>query len=393
MSDTNRGSLAYVEEGTWAVDPGTGTKRTKLPITSESLAYDINYRKSATIRSDRQTTDLYATTGAVTGSINGELTYADWDDLIQGGMWASEWTSTPTSESLSDITVTGATSTYATAAGDFSDNNWVVGMWILVAGFTESVNNGWKQIATLSASSMTVVSSTTMTDEASGDSITITPPDKYVRNGTTENSYAFERAHSDITQFKQFLGCVINGMTISGAAEGPMEISFDVMGSSAESAQATYGDGSDTDVSGNKTISAVTNLGGILLDDSAVAQCLISRFSVNVNNNARHKKAVAVLGACDMGVGNCDVTGSIDMHFNDETYYDQYLAGTEWSYSFRLTDDDGNIMIVDMPRCQFNSNSGGQITGENSDTMENCGFQALRHATYDYTIQISCIDA
>ncbi|MCP4149810.1 MAG: hypothetical protein GY757_18845 [bacterium] len=396
MSDANLAGVAFVEEVTWGTDPGVGTKRADIGIVSTSLNKNIANVESKTITDDRQTADLIQTGSDVSGGVSAELSYSDYDEWIQGALWASAWTTNPAQKALSDVTVadTAGVYTYATAAGDFTDStNWSTGMWVLVAGFTETVNNGWKQIVSVVAATLTVTSDTTIVNEASGDSVTFTPPDGFVRNGVTENSYAIELAYTDITQFIQYTGCVINRMDISVAANDFMSVDFDFVGKDAEIAGATHGDGANTAVSGNDVINAVSNIGGINLNQATPAACLIQRVNFSINNNVRGKQSIGQVGNCDVGVGKCQVTGGMDLFFQDDTYFAIYLAGTAFSFSFRATDTDGNIYIFDFPNCKFATDSAGQIGGENSDIMENTTWQAIKHATYDYTVQVSRIDA
>jgi hypothetical protein len=67
--------------------------------------------------------------------------------------------------------------------------------------------------------------------------------------------------------------------------------------------------------------------------------------------------------------------------------YSKYLAGTESSLSLRLTDSAGNAYILTMPRVKFTE--GNLVAGEpDADVVEELSFQALRHPTYGFTVQI-----
>jgi len=137
-------------------------------------------------------------------------------------------------------------------------------------------------------------------------------------------------------------------------------------------------------------MSASTNVGEIYEGATLAAipaSLFIQSVDLSLANNVRGLKAVSHLGNADIGVGSCNVTGSMNTYFADNTLYDKYLAGTATGLSFKIADSDGNTYIFTMPSIKFSTdalNAGSQ----DSDVMENLGFQALRHETYDYTIQV-----
>jgi len=121
-----------------------------------------------------------------------------------------------------------------------------------------------------------------------------------------------------------------------------------------------------------------------------VASCLIQEVSFSLNNNVRGLNSIGELGYCDIGVGEVGLEGTLNMYFQDETYFDNYLAGTAFSLVWRVTDSatPTNTYVFTLPQCKFITdavNSGGK----NSDVMENTGFMAYRHPTLGFTMMIS----
>ena len=82
MSDSNLTSIAIAAESTFGTAPSTGYKF--LRYTGESLAYNINNSQSAEIRNDRNVSDMVRTDASAAGDINFELTFATFDDLLEG---------------------------------------------------------------------------------------------------------------------------------------------------------------------------------------------------------------------------------------------------------------------------------------------------------------------
>jgi hypothetical protein len=99
-------------------------------------------------------------------------------------------------------------------------------------------------------------------------------------------------------------------------------------------------------------------------------------------------KAIGQLGNCDIGVGKCDVTGTLTAFFKDSSLYDKYLAGTPTSISYKVEDAATNAYIIDFPQVEFESD-GLNVGGQDQDVTESLAFRAYKDPTYAYTIQIS----
>ncbi len=138
MADTNRIDVRYIKESTYGVAPGTGTYP-RLRITSESIAQVSDVTASTAIRSDRQTASVKRTSIGVSGDISGELTYGEWDDLIQYALQGAALPADP-----NDISVTASISSNVISE-DAAANAYVSladGDIVRLAGWAQSANNG-----------------------------------------------------------------------------------------------------------------------------------------------------------------------------------------------------------------------------------------------------------
>lgn len=392
MGDSNRTALYYGEEVTW------GTKATctfqELRFTSESFAYNITNTTSAEIRSDRQITDLIQNDADTSGGFNFELSYSSFGDLLEGALW-SDW-STALNISASGIGIdSGGTLTAGTGAtaGTANFSLVTVGQWIELRGSSNATNNGYYQVTAKASNTSMTVSPTPDGTVASGTD-TITIGGAYVRNGTTEHSYSVIRHHDGLAanQYFTFLGQVINTMSVSAQAGSILTGSFDFMGKSATLAQTSAEVTGATAATTTSVLNAFSNVGEVREAGSDVSSCLVQGIDFTVTNNVRGLKALATLGNCDIGVGKCDVTGTLTAYFKDDSLYDKYLAGTPTSISYKVEDSSGNAYIFDFPQVKFESD-GINVGGQDQDVMETLGFRAYKDPTYDYTIQISKFDA
>ena len=487
MADTNRGSLAIVEEVAWGVNPATAL--TELNFTGESLAFAIDNITSNSIRSDRQVTDLIQTGAQAAGDINFELQYADaLSNLLQGALWDDEWhgvgspdqaTYTTTAGLTVDLVslagtwtfdaafvalgtlnpapgqtftvsgsgagndgtytilsvATGATIVITTAAavgnetfddapvgvfqfniqetitsavgggtldivtasagntitlGSLLVHDIVRGQWIELTCSTPTADDG-RHYVTLVAGNVITVESLTV-DATYTTAPTLTIAGARIRNGTTENSYWLEKAHTDIDEYFSFEGMVINTLNLSFTANSIATGSVGFMGKTANLAQATTGTGPNTAAATTNYMNAVANVGNIRINGVAAATCLIQEITISLNNNVRGLSSIGVLGFCDMGVGEINLTGNLNLYFADDTYFDMYRAGTAFSLSWEVVDSAGNVYVFDLPECKFSSDT-ITIGGKNADVIEQTSYQAIRDATLDTTLQITRIAA
>ena len=91
MSDANAVSVAYATESTFGTAPTTGYKL--LRFTSESIEHSKVTNNSQEIRSDGNIPDITEMSSENTGSLDFELSYGTFDDLLESvllGSWSSD---------------------------------------------------------------------------------------------------------------------------------------------------------------------------------------------------------------------------------------------------------------------------------------------------------------
>jgi hypothetical protein len=393
-ASTNRTGLSYVKEVTWGVNPTT--QQTDINYTGEGLAFNIDNITSNSIRSDRQVTDLIQTGAECTGNIDVEIQYGGYDDLLLGALFAASWAGvggTTVDTITSGATVGNLDFTIASAAntitfGSAVTHGIVVGQWFKLTGSTS--DDGYHKATVVAGQVVTVAALTG--DEVLDETDLATIKGSMARNGSTTNSFWIERTHDDVAQFFQFAGMVVNTFSIDFSANSVLTASFNFMGKSATLTQATSGTGTNVAAASTDYMNAVANVGNINIDGIPVASCLLQQMTMELNNNVRGIASIGQLGFCDVVEGEIGVTGNMNLYFNDETYYDLYLAATAFSFDARVTDGAGNTYIFTLPKCKFQTdavNSGGK----NADVMENTSYQAIMHGTLLYTVQIDKIPA
>lgn len=383
IADTARSQLYYSEEVTWGVTPAIALKA--MRFTGETLNYSIDTTQSKEIRSDRQITDLIRTDVEPGGNVNFELSYGAPDDLFQGALF-NAWLTAVSMSGSTFAAVAGAPDSFTDSANGFVTAGIKAGQWIKTLGFTNPNNNGFFQVLTVAAGTITVKGETGLVNESAAAGRTI--KGQTLRNGATAKSYSMELAFADVTKFKSFTGMRVNTLALNLSVGEILTGVFGFLGKGAALAGTTIGTGGPTAAPTNDVLNAVSNV-AYIGEGQALFAGKLKEFSLNLNNNLRQQKAVGTLGNVGIGTGRAVVTGKLTAYFEGAAndLYTKYLAGTETSLSFRITDAANNAYIITLPRVKLTK---GELTAgaADQDVMADLDFQALRHPTYDFTIQI-----
>jgi len=374
MSDTSRVQLAALKEVTWGVTPASAMTNTRM--TAESLKYNIGTDKSEEIRSDRQLADLIQTSFGASGDVNVEFSYGSYDPFIESAMYSTF--STAASISSSDISAANSDNSYNSASVNFTTSNLAVGQWIGVLGFTTTGNNGYAKIVSIAAGKL-VVSDLTLTDEVIGDAITM--KGSYIRNGTTESSYTLEAEFSDITQFKGYTGMVANTFSMDVSSQSKVTGAFGFVGKSGSLQATQFGTGGNTAASTTSIFSAGSHVQNVRENATAIAAPVyVKSLNFSLNNNITPADAVGQTGATSLSAGTVDVTGSLEVYFEDEILYNKFVNNTASSLDYRLKDAAGNAMIISFPNIKYDD---GDIPtpGINQFGMVSLNFTCLLDAT------------
>lgn len=389
ISDTSRGRVGYIEEVTPGVTPASALQ--DLRFTGESISNGFTNETSSEIRSDRQITDSILVGSEPAGDINFELSFATYDDFLEGALF-SDW-STAVAISATDLSAANADNSYNSTSTDFTAENLNVGQWIKVAGFTDSSNNGYCRVVSIAATKL-VVSGLTLADEAAGDTVTMSG--QFLSNGTTEHYYTIEKQFTDLSpvEFLPFKGMKVSGLSLSIASNSILTGSFSFMGLTAgASANATAGSGSYTASNTNDVYNASSNIGNIRENGVALGSTTyVTGLDLSLDNGLRSQKAIGNLGPVGIGDGRCNVTGTLTSFFSSADLYDKLANNTATSLDFRVTDSSGNVYVIDLPRIKLQAGS-VDISAADADVEFPADFQALRDPTLGFTMSISKIPA
>jgi len=385
MSNSSRTQVRYLAESTWGTTPASAM--TELNVTSESLGQNTNQVISEYIRSDRQNADVARASITAGGDIGIELQYAGYDDLFEGA-FMNDFTS-DISETITTIDAAAGDNSFNDSGTGFVTAGIEQGMWINVSGFTDSANNGYFKVESVTAGKI-VVSGGTLVTEAAGDTVTY-KNDGFLEQGTTSKSFTLEKEFADITEFVSFTGCRVGSLNLNIAPGSIINGSISFQGKQAAAAGATVGTGAANAASTNSVMNAVDHVSNVREGGSA-ATFDITNISFTLDNALRDQPAVGSVANIGIGEGTVQVTGNIELYFADRTEYEKHLNDTESSLSFITTDSAGNAYIWEFPRIKYGA--GNPVAGgKDQDVLVSLDFTAFRDATDGNTITLTRFDA
>lgn len=382
LSSTNRLGVRFKKEVTFGLAV-VAAACYSLRVTGEELNYGISTDISKEIRSDRMVTDLIVLGATADGSLPFELSYAEYDPLIEStlqGAWAvfgvnGVGAAIPTSATFAAGTLTAGAAT----SGASIFTALALGQWVKFAGSSISGQNIWAQVSKTVAPTATVLTfeGTPFTGLTGNGGAAVTLSSSRLTNGVTQTSFTLEEYFADVAQTLTYTGMTPNKMSLSLQSGSILTGSFEFMGKTMTSQAGSLLHATVTPSTTNKVLNGVNNVVNILENGAALTSTFIKSLTMDVMNNLRGQDAIGTLGNAGIGSGSFNVTGSIDMYFADAVIYQKFLNNTNSSLSFRVNDASGNGYVITFPNIIY---SDAKITagGINTDVMVNMTYTALR---------------
>lgn len=274
-----------------------------------------------------------------------------------------------------------------------------VGEWVLVGGvaantfFATAASNGWCRISAISANRLSFdrVPTGFATDTGTGKTIQVFTGD-FLKNGSTQRSNTFERQyldHSPVT-YEYIRGQVLDTLAINVPQQEKVTFTKTYMGSDGVVATSRVSGATDLAASTGDVLNSSSNVGRLGFDGASIAgSVFMSEITLSIANNLRRQNAVGSIGAIGIGAGELNITGSMNTYFGDKSILDKVMNNTLTSLDFRVGRADGAKpqIVFDLPSIKLSSGS-PSVSGKNADVMLNANYQAIKSATYGYTISV-----
>jgi len=221
---------------------------------------------------------------------------------------------------------------------------------------------------------------------------TPTGTNEELRNGIYLRPWTVQKHFQDMSpqQYHNYRGCAFEGMSlqmeIGAIVKGAFTITSFGLDPTTGVVDTQLAGATFPAVSTTTPMNAVTNIQNFTIDGVPYSGC-ISKLSLQFKNNVRAIQCIGSLAARDMKLGTLEVTGEMEFYFTDGANYEKFVQGTEFNFSFDLTDDAGNTYTFTLPRCKFET---GEVVagGRNSDVMFTSQWRGLYDGTTDRVVHL-----
>lgn len=385
MSDGSQVAWAYVEVPNFGEIPTSNPKLKEIPYSSDTIKQTNETKRSANVKGNGRANDLVRVGYEAAGDLNADFVYGDFDDFLQYCLrspgWSSEVTLTDTGLSFQ-----AADQSINRAAGDFVADGYTANGYVLISGAADAANNGFKKIATVAATKITLSGVPAVVTAAAGPSITVRQGGQIV-DANTLTYIAGEREYrSNTADFARYAG-IIGRMQLRTAVKNQMTVAFQFIGQKEESAAATFGDGANTAQSGNEVLNTVKHIVAIL--EAGVSHDLNS-LNLTIDPKITGRTFMGNDGNTSVRKGDFEVTGDFEMLYKNSTgkvVADKGLNFTATNLVFVARDAAGNAYVFDLPQVQFGDveRVGG---GNNTDVVLKVPFSGEESVAQDTVIRI-----
>lgn len=208
-----------------------------------------------------------------------------------------------------------------------------------------------------------------------------------LKNGVTRRSFTFEetRELGATDSFSRFPGTEFNGFTLSLAANGKAELSFDLMAQKEELDDAIITGATYTAANTKAIMTAPRSVSALTVAGDTLK---VMSLDLEVTNNMRERPEVGSLYSNQFGVGRLEVTGTIEAYFESNDAYQNVLDHGSGALTFTIGDTTSEKYTFLLPKIIFTD---GQVTagGNDDDVMVSIPFQAVYDSSETCSIKIT----
>lgn len=378
--------LSYVTESSFGTPSGTAFQILHGSLNAGGSLNRAQIQSQA-IRSDRGMASTRFGSKKPALRYPFELRYGAYEDFIAS--WnMSSWAAAASAISALTVTVVaGSTNTMAaTGIGGTGGTLIAVGDWVKVSGFTGgyTANNGYFKVTARGADLLTFgqakdadgVSLLTAASSQSGISVQRLG---YNATGSTKSYVAFEEAYTDVSIYKEWLGCMANTMSLAIQPDQIITGEFGFIGKSLVGPAAATYTASTVAVSSALPMTGSDLTGVVAVDGTPVAICTGVNFSGN--NSGNYLNGVFAQVPYGLTAGRSNLSGSMSLYVLDYAWYTKYLNETRFALSLKLMDSGGITGYgIEVPYCAITAEPSENKTEDN--VVQNVSFQVEPSSTY-----------
>jgi len=210
-----------------------------------------------------------------------------------------------------------------------------------------------------------------------------------IKNGVTPKSFSMERKiprGADPDEYMRFTGMEVNSMSLTVNSGEIVTGSIEFLGMGGSLSDSIIEGATYTAETTDAVISAASGFADISLGSLTGAHVL--NMDLSGTNNLRAASQLGSTEALGIGNGRFELTGNIEVYFEDAGILGAYLAGTGVSLSFTLGNEAGKKYTFLVPNLKFNE-GGLQVGGNDDDLITKLSWQGLYDASEDCTLKIT----
>lgn len=308
--------------------------------------------------------DLSETTLTLDSTTLVNVDVAESATFVLRSAWEAPYTDTDISVSADEDD-----HTFTRLVGSFITDGFRVGDVIIMTGFdVEAGNNLMTQITALTATVMTVRDDI---GDADPDVGTFNTTARIIKKGRVFQSYAIEKAFTDVDEFQLYTGGLINGFSLEVTSNGMITGTFNMLFKDGENGGSAYHSGTPGAVSANRPFDSFDGY----IKEGTTANAQISSLSISLNNGFERNFVLMDNTCPQMTSGRSNATGTVTLYFADSSVYDKFVNETDSSIEIAFQDDVYNGFLVSIPRLKYTTAD----TPVNSDAaiINTMNFQAL----------------
>jgi len=210
-----------------------------------------------------------------------------------------------------------------------------------------------------------------------------------LKNGVLQVPLSFEKKlliAEDTYSYLRYTGMIANSMSLNIAAGDVISGSFDFMGKGGSVAAAAIASSTYVDATTEDVINATSHIAALTFGSFTSPKVL--SVSLNVSNNLMNAPVLGSLDSGDIGAGQFNVSGSIELYFDNPDVYSAYLAATASSLTITLGTVTTKKYTISLPKIKF-SDAEIYAGSQNSYVMCSVPFQAIYDSVSECTMQIT----
>jgi hypothetical protein len=367
-------SFWLIDESTYGATPTTGTA-TRIRGT-EALQVDGETAESEEVTPNRRAPYSRSAGRSVSGDIGSELRYgADIMMLLERQCCG---TATAITMSASTLSVTASTRTITDSAAGIDTSKFRAGRVISITGFTTEGNNVTNAVISSVTSSTIVLTAatTTLADEAEGDSVTITSTTKRLLPGVTRKACSLIRDQSDITtgRYMTFHGVQLNDLNYEMAPKAFNKFTISCVGLDGDVSDSAPTGVTLGEATTYEPMNAIEST--VSIDGTAVGSCTALKLTAP-NGIAMTNVIGSAVGYTGGGIAGTTIenrkptfTATVILDEDSAGYYTKFKNDTAIAFEIVNVDPAGNEIDIGWPNAKL---TGAPTTGDTIRTMELAG--------------------